>query len=130
MLASAISKVPRLLLALIITFLLALLFLYLTPTELLILFLAAIPGGFIERRLLKAILAGFLGVILATLLIFFILWTSSPSNFSIAIQTIPNLFVITILLPSVMGALGAGVGAEVWQLSLRRVQPQEVKPLT
>ncbi len=128
--ASKISRIPRLLLAVIITFLLALLIIYLTPTELLILFLAAIPGGFIERKLLKAVLAGFLGVTLATLLAFLILWTSSPANFPTALQTIPDLFTISLLLPALMGSLGGGVGAEVWHLSLRQVQPQEIKQPT
>ncbi len=122
-------RVPRLLLAILITLLLALLFLYFTPTELLLLFLAAIPGGFIERRLLKAILAGFLGVLLAVLLVFIIIWTSSP-NFPTALQTIPELFTISLLLPALMGALGGGVGAEVWQLSLRPIQPQGINPPT
>ncbi len=116
-------------LAILLTFLLALLFLYLTPSELLILFLTAIPGGFIERKLLKAILTGFLGVLLAVLFAFLMIWASSTS-FPTALQTIPTLFTISLLLPALMGALGGGVGAEVWQLSLRQVQPQEIKPTT
>lgn len=128
--ASALSKIPRFLLALVVTFLLALNFLYLTPTQLILLFIAAIPGGFIERRLLKAILAGFLGVILATLLAFLLLYTSNPATFTLAVQTIPTFFTITLLLPAILGALGGGVGAEVWHLSLRQIKLEQIKPAT
>ncbi len=127
--ASLLNRIPRLLLAVIVTFLLALLALYLTPTELLILFLTAIPGGFIERKLLKAILTGLLGVTLATLTAFLILYTTTP-NLPTALQTIPTLFTITLLLPALMGALGGGAGAEVWHLSLRQIQPQVIKQST
>lgn len=127
---STLNRIPRLPLAVLITFLLSLLFLYLTPTELLIFFLTAIPGGFIERRLLKAILAGLLGVLFAGLVAFLILWTTSPTTLPTALQTIPTLFTITLLLPALMGALGGGVGAEIWHLSLRQVQPKVIKQST
>ncbi len=127
--ASEISRVPRFLLAIIVTFLLALIFTYLTPPELLILFLTAIPGGFIERKLPKAILTGLLGVTLAELTAFLILYTTTP-NLPTAIQTIPTLFTITLLLPALMGALGGGAGAEIWHLSPKQIQPQEIKQPT
>jgi hypothetical protein len=127
--ASKFSRFPRLLLALIVTFLLALLITYLTPTELLLLFLTAIPGGFITHKLPKAIITGLLGVLLAELTAFLILYTTTP-NLPTAIQTIPTLFTITLLLPALMGALGGGIGAEVWHLSTKQVQPQEIKQST
>jgi len=73
--------------------------------------LAGFLGGLLARRLVRGVLAGFLGTIIAWSLYFVAFWLLSPLSLTVAFKQVPEFVFLTVALGGVLGGLGGALGS-------------------
>lgn len=75
------------------------------------LLIAGFVGGFLAKKTVKAVAAGFLGVLIGWALYFLAFWLIAPAATSLAFSTASLFVILTLVLGAVLGALSAVIGA-------------------
>jgi len=84
---------------------------------------AGFVGGFLIRKLFKAIAVGFLGVLIGWTLYFLAFWMMAPAAVNLAFSLTSLFVVMTLILGGVLGALSGIIGALASLLIFERVEP-------